>query len=400
MGTTLPTQQSCKAISHKLKSASAGNVTGALFETYAAAAFLKAGFYLDFEAEKGAAATRPHVEFVANYPKTGKKFSVEVKAKDRSTGSSAENNSEQDDIKRLRVGDKLRAALAKHADHTRIVMIEINVPDLLDPATEKERQLTGWPAAALEQIRYQEQMPFGDGREKPMAYVVVTNHAFHSNLDAIDTALQVFATGFKIHDFCPDVPFNGYYAARQARARHAEVFTLLQSLKTHYEIPSSFDGEIPELAFGGEARFRLRFGRWYNVPTADGKEIPGRLYEASVDEVGKQAIGAYELATGEHVLVKSPLSDAELAAYRRYPETFFGEIRAVNKPATTLEELCDFFFENHKNFSKEQLLEALKQAPDYGRLLHAEQKELAAIYAERCALHFFNLSRRKNNKGA
>ncbi len=375
----------------RLKNADSGNVTGALFETYAAAAFLKAGFTLVFEGEKGKAVSQSHVEFVATYPKTRKKFSVEVKARARKADASVKPILEQDDIKRLRVGDKLRAALTKEVAHIRIVLIEVNVPDIIDPSTEKARELTGWPAAALEQIRYQETIPFADGRVKPSAYVIVTNHAFHNNLEAIDTALQLFATGFKIPNFCPDVAFKGYYAALQAREQHAEVFALLQSLKTHYEIPSTFDGDIPELAFGGEAQPRLQFGRWYNVPMEDGREIPGRLYEATVDEANKQVIGGYQLATGHYVWAKSPISDTELAAYRRFPETFFGEIRAVNRQATTIEDLCDFFFENHKQLSKEQLLGALKQAPDYGTLLQKEQKELAAIYAERCALHVFNL---------
>ncbi|MGH6848663.1 MAG: YecA family protein [Methylocella sp.] len=373
----------------RLKSADPGNVTGALFETYAAAAFLKAGFTLEFEGESGKAVSHSHGEFVATYPTTGKKFSVEVKAKERSAIAPRKVSPEQDNIKRLRVGDKLRNALKKEVTHPRVVLIEVNVPDVLEPSTEKARQLTGWQAAALKQIRYQETTPFADGRVMPSAYVIVTNHAFHNNLEAMDMALQAFSTGFKIEDFCPDVPFKGYYAALQARERHSEIFALLQSLKTHYEIPATFDGEIPELAFGEESQPRLQFGRWYNVPTGDGREIPGRLYNASVDEARKQVIGAYQLSTGQHVLARSPISDAELAAFRRFPETFFGEIRPVNKPTTTIEELCDFFFENHKQLSKEQLLEALKQAPDYERLLQAEQKELAAIYAERCALHVF-----------
>jgi len=379
----------------RLKSAREDTMTGVLFETYAAATFLKAGFNLEFENEKDG--NRSHVEFVATYPKTGNKFSVEVKARERTAASSAETDPEVDDVKRLRIGNKLSKALAKNAAHTRVVLIEVNVPDVLDPSKEKSREMTGWPAAALEQIRYQETKPFVGGDEKPSAYVIVTNHTFHNNLDALNMSCQAFATGFKIPDFCPDVAFNGYYAALQAREKHCEMFALLESLRKHYEIPSTFDGELPEFAFSGEADVRLQFGRWYTIPMDDGRQVLGRLYEASVDEVGKQVIGAYQLATGEYVLAHRPISDTELAAYRRFPETFFGEIRPVHKPATTIEELCDFFYENHKKLTKEQLLEALKHAADYEKLKLAEQKELAAIYAERCALHAFNFSKAKGN---
>jgi hypothetical protein len=100
----------------RLKSARSDDFTGALFETYAAAALLKAGFKLDFEDEKDGSIS--HVEFVATYLPTGKKFSVEVKARDWQPNAN----------RRLRVARKLSQALAKHAEHERLVFIEVNGP--------------------------------------------------------------------------------------------------------------------------------------------------------------------------------------------------------------------------------------------------------------------------------
>jgi hypothetical protein len=239
--------------------------------------------------------------------------------------------------------------------------------------------MTGWPVEALKQIRYQEKLPFSGGEEKPSAYVIVTNHAFHNNLDAPDVAYQAFSTGFKMPDFCPDEPFKGYYAALQARERHSDMFALLESLATHYHIPSTFDGELPEFAFGEESTPRLLFNRWHMVPMQDGQQVAGRLYEATVDEAQRQVIGFYQLETGEHILARCPISDNELAAYRRAPETFFGQIRSVPKPTKTIEDLCDFFYENHRSLSKDQLLSALHGHPEFERLKAAEQKELAAL---------------------
>jgi hypothetical protein len=108
----------------RLKSERADDFIGKLFETYAAAAFLKAGFDLVYENESDGRSS--HVEFVATYPKNGAKFSVEVKTRNR---SSIEDGP-IDEIRRLRVGDKLNKALSKRAEHTRVVMIEINVPDV------------------------------------------------------------------------------------------------------------------------------------------------------------------------------------------------------------------------------------------------------------------------------
>jgi len=66
----------------RLKSERADDFIGKLFETYAAALFLKAGFELSYEDESDKRSS--HVEFVATYPTTGKKFSVEVKSRNRS----------------------------------------------------------------------------------------------------------------------------------------------------------------------------------------------------------------------------------------------------------------------------------------------------------------------------
>jgi hypothetical protein len=74
-------------------------------------------------------------------------------------------------------------------------------------------------------------------------------------------------------------------------------------------------------------------------------------------EEQKIVYGTYELATGKHIIATCPISDAELAAYRHYPETFFGEIREPTRHAKTVVEFCDFFYETYKNTSREKLLE-------------------------------------------
>ena len=359
----------------RLKSTRSGDFAGALFETYAAAAFLKAGFTLAFENESDGSVS--HVEFVALYPKTGKRFSVEVKARER--GTAAAGAADVDDVKRLRVANKLNKALGKKAEHARVVMIEINVPEVV---TSYE----GWPAAAMAQIRHNERSDFPGGEKKPSAYVFVTNHAFHSNLTAPDSGMQLLATGFHIPGFGPDAPHSSYKGVLETRARHSEMFALMKSMQTHYEIPSTFDGEMPQLAFqdsGGVPR--LQFGRTYLVPMEDGREVPGRLYDAVVEEEQKQVVGCYELTTGKTILARCPISDAELAAYRAYPDTFFGEVRQPPRHAKTLVDWCDFFYETYKNTSREKLLEWMAGTPDIERLRTLPQEDLAIIICERWA---------------
>jgi hypothetical protein len=283
----------------RLKSARPDDFVGVLFETYAAAAVLKAGFKLEFENERDACVS--HVEFVALYPKTGKRFSIEVKSRERSFGSQG-----TDDVKRLRVASKLNKALGKKAAHARVVMLEINVPDVV---TSYE----GWPAAAMEQIRYNERTDFPSGEKKPSAYVFVTNHTFHSNLSMPDAGLQLLAAGFHIPDFGADARHTSYKGVLEARAKHEEMFALMKSMHTHYEIPSTFDGEMPELAFQGSTELpRLQFGHWYLVPVPDRGHVPARLHDAVVNEAKKQVFGCYQLATGEYINAVCPISDAEL----------------------------------------------------------------------------------------
>jgi len=361
----------------RLKSERADDFIGKLFETYAAAAFLKAGFELSYEDESDKRTS--HVEFVATYTMTGRKFSVEVKTRNRA----ATEDGPVDDIKRLRIASKLNRALAKKADHTRVVMIEVNVPDII---RSKDEVFNGWPKAALAQIRDAEAKPAPDGSEKPSAYVVVTNHAFHNNLEVVDVGSQVMATGFKIADFGPDVPFNSLKAVMDSERRHQEIFALIDSMRDHYEIPSTFNGENPELAFQEKSDVPppLRLGEWYAVPGPDGKEVPARLMDALVDETKKSVMGVYQ-TDKDSFIVTSPLSDAELAAWKRHPDTFFGEVRQKQRRADNWLELAKFFYETYQHTPREKLLEWMKGAADYERLTTLGQKDLAIAYCERTA---------------
>lgn len=78
-----------------------------------------------------------------------------------------------------------------------------------------------------------------------------------------------------------------------------------------------------------------------------------------------------------------PLSDAEMAAWKRYPDTFFGELGQRTTRAETPLELYDFFHQSFKRCSKEQLLKAMADAVDIDKLADLGQEELASIHAER-----------------
>jgi hypothetical protein len=362
------------SFTERLKSERADAFIGKLFETYAAAAFLKAGFELAYENERDGRSS--HVEFVATFPATKKKFSVEVKTRNRSDAE----DGPIDEVKRLRVGNKLNKALLKRAAHTRVVMIEVNVPDM----PTEEGIHTGWTKAALDQIRTVEKLPQPDGSPKPSTYVVVTNHAFHNNLNSVEAGTQALLTGCQIPDFGPDVPFNRFKDVLESQERHKEMLALSDSMRAHYEIPSTFNGENPALQFEeADAPARLRFGEIYLIPDQDGSEIPARLHDGLVQEAKGSMVGVYETMDGRHVMVTTPLTEAEIAGWKAHPDTFFGEVRQLTKTAKNWLELAQLFYDTCKDTDHATLLEWMKDAVDIQYLKTLTQKELAIAYCER-----------------
>lgn len=360
----------------RLRSTRDDDFIGALFETYAAAAFLKAGFTLTYEETKPQ--TTSCVEFVATWPASGEKFSVEVKSRVQAAEGRVVVEP-VDEVRRLRIGARLAKALKKAAAHARFVMIEINVPDQLKAAGT----LDGWPAAALKQVRENEDAKGPDGERLPPAYVFVTNHAFHNDLAGLGGNIQALAVGFRMPDFGPDVRYPGYAGVMAARDKHAPMTALIESMKTHYEIPATFDGELPSVFSKGSDAVRLKFGERYLIPDVDGAEHAGRFYNASVKPDTGEVHGAYELEDGRHVIASNTLDAEELAEYQRYPDTFFGEVLKPGGECDTLVEFWDFLFETYQHTPRGKLLELMANASDIEHLRTLEQRDLAITYAER-----------------
>jgi hypothetical protein len=189
------------------------------------------------------------------------------------------------------------------------------------------------------------------------------------------------AEGYKIPDFKLDAGFSSLRDALRAREKHREIFQLMRSVQEYQEIPTTFDGEIPEFAYG-ETSDRLLIGKKYLVPDAAGQELVGVLQDAVVNESEKIVYGIYSLEDGRSIIATSPLSGLELEAYQKYPDTFFGVLRKQSKRAQTPLELFDFFFDVYRKTSREKLLEFMSSWPDYEALRELDSKELAIRYCE------------------
>jgi hypothetical protein len=335
---------------------------GARYEVQVAAMLVRAGFTLEFEDEDNRNTT--HCEFTATNTRTGKKFSVEAKR--------AQSG---------RITRQLVRALNKAANHTRIVFIDLNAPD-----ESVDNQPPAFVKRAFDLLRRFEVLD-PQAQRLPPAYVVLTNSSWEHHLDETRGRIVVLADGFHIEEFKLDHAFSTLRAAVDGRQAHIEIHDLLKSIRSHSEIPATFDGENPELAFKGTEDVLL-IGNRYMIPDADGNDVPSTLVSAVVIENEKVAMCIAHTDDGKSIGFTAPLSETELAAWKKHPETFFGEI-ASNHKADTAIDLYDFFLASYSKTSKENLLKFLAASPDIQELAKLSQSELARIYCERLAASAF-----------
>lgn len=222
-----------------------------------------------------------------------------------------------------------------------------------------------------------------NGRLQPPAYVVITNTPWHQDLSSGDTKSFAMAGGFRI----PDFHSGGTWTldeAIHAREKHHEMHHLLASMKEHCEIPSTFDGEIPEFAYASDPeRPRLLIGNRYLIKHPNGEDQPAVLDAATVDEPKQQAICAMRFGDDVAIVVTWPLTPDEMSAWRRYPDVFFGTVSSSNLRTQDPLELYDFFLRTYSQSSRENLLKFMAEWPDLEDMQRLEQSALAKEYSKR-----------------
>ena len=185
------------------------------------------------------------------------------------------------------VGNQLYDALKKKAEHTRVIFIEVNMPDDCND-TKAVETLT----ETLKSIRSREEKLTIEGQPAPPAYVIATNNPHQYSLNS-PSHTAVLAEGFKIPDFKLGYRYASLREMLNNREKHIEIFSLMKSLE-HSQIPATFDGDNPDLAFGN-VEGRLKVGKRYSITDGHGGEVIGELQEAVVVESRKVAWGIYKL---------------------------------------------------------------------------------------------------------
>ncbi len=344
-----------KRMIHRLKNSQ--DFQGALYETYVYAIFIRAGFRIEIEDETDSDSS--HCEFIAVAPQTGEKYSVEAKAR-------------QPFKNHVGIGKQLGLALGKKAQYKRAIFIDVNIPKLLERMDEVDKEL-----------RDKEALKDGDWKDSPPAYVFITNHSFAYDLEGVQFERMGFAYGFKIDYFKGNTAYTSLRDARLAREKHIDMVKLIKSMREQDSIPATFDGDIPEFAFNKDLQEkRLLIGNKYLLPGKDGKDIVGILESATLSEPEKLSYGSYLLENGTRAIFTCPVSDEEIEAYKKYPDTFFGVPRHQGRKIDDPLELYDFFYDVYKKSTREKLLEFMKNWPNLEKMKELGYRELAETYCE------------------
>jgi hypothetical protein len=224
----------------------------------------------------------------------------------------------------------------------------------------------------------------------------VTNLGATHALDSTVFPDVGLACGFKIPDFARRTPVRSILELVDAREKHLGLHWLRKAFHRRQSVPSTFDDRLPEEPQDNTLP-RLLIGSTYLVPLPDGREVPSVLTDAVVLEPERRAYGTYRCADGTHVICTNPLSDAEMAAYKRSPDTFFGIIKDVAYEINEPLDAFDFFWGSYSETSKEKLLEFTSNWPDAAALGQLEQRRLAQVYCARYAENLWATHLRDKN---
>lgn len=328
---------------------------GARHEARAAGILLRAGFNLSWEDEQ-ARRRGGHAEFVATFPQTGRSFWIECKMRQP-----------EDDKGAAKFTHLVSSALQKESALERLVFVELNLPD----GRMGSEEVGGWPVWAINQLRVLEQQT--SAAKLPSALILISNFPEHRYLDGLIEGAGALLEGFKTDEFRFEIV--DLRAAIQEREKNPEIESLFRSMQEHSAIPTTFDGSIPGL---DESR-RLLIGQSYALPNSE----VGVLEEATVLEQHRKAAGILRVSTGQRVMAEFDLSDEELDAWRRHPETFFGELRPHHPPANDAMDMFEFFTQAYAQTSKEQLLELMSEHADIEEMRGLPQPEVVKRYAYR-----------------
>ena len=338
---------------------------GAYFESYVCAILIRAGFEVFFEDETDG---NSRCDFTVTCKQSGKYYSVEAKAFRRyDTFGVTENTTRVSLNKGIKY--KLHDALKKPSQFPRIIFIEVNLPE----ATREDS--IKWTEEAVRAVQDAEGLTVDRVPTDP-AFIIITNHPHQYYLEG-NPGRSVVAAGYKIPDFGHSKAFSSLREMYYAKRKHIDIHNILASFKSHYEIPSTFDGSLPSETFHGNSE-RLVIGDTYFFEDIGDNGLIATVTSATVNKFDKLIY----IGTDKGRILTRPISDDELKDYEQHPDTFFGVVHRQGARIEDPFELFEWMLNVYINTSKQRLLELMKDRPDIEQLARLSQEELAIFCCE------------------
>lgn len=344
-----------------------GNFQGAYYELIVASILIRAGFTLILEDETDRATK--HCEFAAVSSHSGKRYWVEAKMRSvEGFLGRTQADGGPDDKSLSRLINHLSAALRKPAEDERLIFIDINahadgtegMPDWIEPAI-----------ARLE--KYERMNP------ESKAYVVVTNMAFHRQLDSVPSFAAVpFGLGMADFNRRGMLRISDSYRRKQ---KHIDAHAIVQAGNDYLRFPTTFDGRLPSEALA-DSTSRVAIGETYFFPDASEGGLTGRVTTATVDETRKEAlVGVTDIHGRAHVL-RVPMSDTDFSEYLQFRDAYFGRIEPGPTKIENELDLFEWFMIAQNGMPRENILNWFQDSPNLSDLRALNDDDLLIAYCE------------------
>lgn len=343
-----------------------GNFQGAYYELIVANILTRAGFTLTLEDE-----TIPefkHCEFAATSQRTGKKYWVEAKMRsiDGLLGKTASDGGPDDGKFTSKLIPHLNSALKKPAADERLVFIDLNAP-----VQKSADTIPSWVEPAMKRLeRYEEK----ENTTGSSAYIVLTNFAFHRELDSNPTYPGV-AFGLNIPDFSKPGIISVVEAWRR-KQKHIDMHHIGASIESMLRFPSTLDGSLPSEAAG---KSRIKIGESYFFEDhAEG--FVAEVEDVTVDEGKKEAILMVKTSEGKRGITRSPMTDEEFSEYKEFGDAYFGKSDQGNKVVKDDFEMFEWLMYANRNMARDKMLDWFASWRNRAELEAMNDEELRIQY--------------------
>jgi hypothetical protein len=211
------------------------------------------------------------------------------------------------------------------------------------------------------------------------AYVFVTNMAFHRQLDIAPTiAASPFGLGMPEFNRPGMIRISEAYRRKQ---KHIDAHVIGQSIERYLSFPTTFDGKLLSESFG-QSTSRVVIGETYFFPDAGDGGMMGTVTAATVDEGKKEAIIGVTIGAGRSHLIRSPMSDADLAEYAQFRDAYFGRVLPGPIAPKDNFELFEWFMAAQKSLPRARMLAWFSVARNLAELEKLSDDDLRILYCE------------------